>query len=85
MRSTIDLGHNLGLMVVAEGVESVAMLGRLADFGCDVAQGYGISVPMSGPDLIEWVGRVEPVWRQGAERGAAPTAWVANIATVTTR
>ena len=85
VRSTIDLGHNLGLMVVAEGVESVAMLGRLADFGCDVAQGYGISVPMSGPDLIEWVGRVEPVWRQGAERGAAPTAWVANIATVTTR
>ncbi|HZX55085.1 MAG TPA: EAL domain-containing protein, partial [Ilumatobacteraceae bacterium] len=85
VRSTIDLGHNLGLMVVAEGVESVPMLGRLADFGCDVAQGYGISPPMSGPDLIEWVRRVEPAWRQGAERGAAPTAWVASIATVTAR
>ncbi len=85
VRSTIDLGHNLGLMVVAEGVESVAMLGRLADFGCDVAQGYGIATPMAGADLIEWVNRVEPMWRRGAERGAAPTAWVANITSVTMR
>jgi EAL domain-containing protein (putative c-di-GMP-specific phosphodiesterase class I) len=82
VRSTIDLGHNLGLMVVAEGVESVAMLSRLADFGCDIAQGYGIASPMSGADLIEWVGLVEPVWREGAERGAPPTAWVGSIATV---
>jgi diguanylate cyclase (GGDEF)-like protein len=82
VRSTIDLGHNLGLMVVAEGVESVAMLSRLADFGCDVAQGYGIASPMSGADLIEWVGRVEPAWREGAERGAPPTAWVGSIAVV---
>ena len=85
VRSTIDLGHNLGLMVVAEGVESVPMLGRLADFGCDVAQGYAIATPMSGADLIEWVNRVEPMWRQGAERGAAPTAWVANVTSVTMR
>ena len=43
VRSTVDLGHNLGLQVVAEGVEDRAVLDRLRDFGCDVAQGYGIS------------------------------------------
>jgi EAL domain-containing protein (putative c-di-GMP-specific phosphodiesterase class I) len=82
VRSTIDLGHNLGLRVVAEGVETVPMLTRLGEFGCDVAQGYGISPPMSGGDLISWVARVESEWRKGVDRGDAPTAWVASIATV---
>jgi diguanylate cyclase (GGDEF)-like protein len=82
VRSTIDLGHNLGLRVVAEGVETVPVLTRLGEFGCDVAQGYGISAPMAGDDLIAWVARVESEWRKGADRGDAPTAWVANIATV---
>ena len=82
VRSTIDLGHNLGLRVVAEGVETVPTLNRLAEFGCDVAQGYGISPPMSGDDLIVWVRRVEQAWQRGADRGAPPTAWVADIASV---
>ena len=75
VRSTIDLGHNLGLSVVAEGVENVAMLERLARFGCDVAQGYGISTPMTADELIEWIGRVD-VARASLAEGSDPTAWV---------
>ena len=43
VRATVDLGRNLGLRVVAEGVEDLATFDRLADFGCDEAQGYYIS------------------------------------------
>ncbi|MFP5489545.1 MAG: putative bifunctional diguanylate cyclase/phosphodiesterase [Acidimicrobiia bacterium] len=55
VRSTIDLGHNLGLKVVAEGVESLAVLDKLRDFGCDVAQGYAIAQPMSADELVAFV------------------------------
>ncbi len=50
-RSVIDLGHNLGLHVVAEGVESAAALERLRELGCDSAQGYHLGMPMPLPDL----------------------------------
>jgi EAL domain-containing protein (putative c-di-GMP-specific phosphodiesterase class I) len=53
--STVELGHNLGLKVVAEGVEvaeALLMLGRL---GCDFAQGYVISKPMSADALVAYV------------------------------
>jgi diguanylate cyclase (GGDEF)-like protein len=55
VRSTIDLGHNLGLRVVAEGAESTLVLDRLTQFGCDVAQGYAIASPMSADSLVGWV------------------------------
>lgn len=55
--STIELGHNLGLKVVAEGVENDAILGRLAALGCDVAQGYLIGRPMPSAMLQEWGGQ----------------------------
>jgi diguanylate cyclase (GGDEF)-like protein len=55
VRSTIDLGHNLGLRVVAEGVETDAVAHRLHDLGCDVAQGYGISRPVSFGHLLRWL------------------------------
>lgn len=55
VRSTIDLGHNLGLEVVAEGVESEAVLDRLRSFGCDVAQGYCISRPLTSKRLLSWL------------------------------
>jgi len=45
VRATIDLGHALGLRVVAEGVEDEATLDLLSDLGCDLAQGYCISRP----------------------------------------
>lgn len=52
--STIELGHNLGLKVVAEGVESEAVWKRLAVLGCDIAQGYLISRPMPAQQFQEW-------------------------------
>jgi diguanylate cyclase (GGDEF)-like protein len=79
VRSTIELGHNLGLQVVAEGVESVAVLDRLAQVGCDVAQGYGIAAPMSVERLKEWVSLAEAMRLDLARRDAPPTAWVAAI------
>jgi EAL domain-containing protein (putative c-di-GMP-specific phosphodiesterase class I) len=45
-RAIINLAHDLGLRVVAEGVESAEALGMLVDFGCDAAQGYFISRPL---------------------------------------
>jgi diguanylate cyclase (GGDEF)-like protein len=55
VRSTIDLGHNLGLVVVAEGVENNEVLERLETFGCDIAQGYCISRPLAPPHLLSWL------------------------------
>jgi diguanylate cyclase (GGDEF)-like protein len=55
VRSTIDLGHNLGLVVVAEGVENNEVLERLRVFGCDVAQGYCISRPLDPAQFNSWL------------------------------
>jgi EAL domain-containing protein (putative c-di-GMP-specific phosphodiesterase class I) len=55
VRSTIDLGRNLGLEVVAEGVETEAVWDQLVMLGCDVAQGYYLSKPMPAADLTEWM------------------------------
>jgi len=55
VRSTIDLGHNLGLQVVAEGIESSPVLERLAALGCDIGQGYGISRPLPADLFERWL------------------------------
>ena len=54
VRSTIDLAHNLGLSVVAEGVESAAILAQLQALGCDEAQGYFISKPLPAEAFNAW-------------------------------
>ncbi|MGA7987042.1 MAG: bifunctional diguanylate cyclase/phosphodiesterase [Candidatus Dormiibacterota bacterium] len=51
VRATIALGHKLNMRVVAEGIEDVDALNLLAAIGCDLAQGYFISQPMSAEDL----------------------------------
>jgi EAL domain-containing protein (putative c-di-GMP-specific phosphodiesterase class I) len=56
VRSTIDLGRNLGLRVVAEGVETQEAWQQLEDLGCDVAQGYFLSRPVPADQLEEWLG-----------------------------
>lgn len=58
VRSTIELGHNLGLRVVAEGVESQEALESLRLMGCDLAQGYFVSKPMSAEELVSWRSRM---------------------------
>jgi diguanylate cyclase (GGDEF)-like protein len=56
VRSTINLGHDLGLKVVAEGVEDEATLARLAALGCDLAQGYHFAKPLPAPDFEAFIG-----------------------------
>ena len=54
IRSTIELGHNMGLKVIAEGVEDAEALQILRELGCDMAQGYYISPPLPIVELQEW-------------------------------
>jgi diguanylate cyclase (GGDEF)-like protein len=55
VRSTVELGHNLGLLVVAEGVEDGETLKRLAEMECDVAQGYHVARPMPALAFEHWI------------------------------
>jgi diguanylate cyclase (GGDEF)-like protein len=55
VRSTIDLAHNLGLTIVAEGVERQEEFDLLQDMGCDVVQGYLMSRPLSADDFNEYM------------------------------
>jgi len=55
VQSTIELAHNLGLCVVAEGVENEATLQRLAELQCNRAQGYYMSRPLPATQFEEWL------------------------------
>lgn len=55
VKSTIRLGHDLGLQIVAEGVENQGSLEILIQVGCDVAQGFLFAKPLKSDDLIAWV------------------------------
>jgi EAL domain-containing protein (putative c-di-GMP-specific phosphodiesterase class I) len=69
VRSTIDLGRNLGLDVVAEGVESEEIWNELSSLGCHVAQGYYLSRPVPPDELSAWVvRRAADSWKGGAEQ-----------------
>lgn len=54
VRSTIDLAHNLGLEVVAEGTESKEIQDQLVALGCDMAQGSYVGPPMASERFLEW-------------------------------
>jgi EAL domain-containing protein (putative c-di-GMP-specific phosphodiesterase class I)/ActR/RegA family two-component response regulator len=53
-RSIVNLGSSLGLRVTAEGIEDAETLNYLGRLGCDLAQGYYISKPMSGDAALDW-------------------------------
>jgi diguanylate cyclase (GGDEF)-like protein len=55
VRSAVDLGHNLGMTVVAEGVQDATARGDLADMGCDLVQGYEICRPIPARELELWM------------------------------
>ncbi len=55
VRSVVDLGHNLGLQIVAEGVEDLETWEQLTELGCDDAQGYFLAKPMAPSDLVAWL------------------------------
>jgi EAL domain-containing protein (putative c-di-GMP-specific phosphodiesterase class I) len=69
----IRLGHELGMRVVAEGVESRRTIDRLRDLGCDLVQGYAISRPVPDPELRTWLldraERAQRVTRSGHATG----------------
>ncbi len=68
VRSTIDLAHNLGLAVVAEGVEDEATFDRLRALGCDRVQGYLLSRPRVAAEVANWVGNSP--WARTIREGA---------------
>jgi len=55
VNATINLAHNLGFKVTAEGVESAEIMAKLKSYGCDVAQGYYLSQPISVSQLNQWM------------------------------
>ena len=55
VKATINLAHNLGLQVTAEGVESKEIMDRLKEYGCDIAQGYYFNNPLSATDFDQWM------------------------------
>jgi len=67
VRSTIELAHNLGLQVIAEGVEDRQIWEELARLGCDFAQGYYLSRPLPAEKLAPKLG-MAPVGEGHAER-----------------
>jgi EAL domain-containing protein (putative c-di-GMP-specific phosphodiesterase class I) len=61
VRATIELAHNMGLEVCAEGVEDEKTLRYLSDAGCEQAQGYYLSKPVPSDYLIDWLQKYKPV------------------------
>jgi diguanylate cyclase (GGDEF)-like protein len=66
VQSTVQLAHSLGMYIVAEGVEDAGIFERLRDFGCDLAQGYGIARPQSAELTTAWL-----LEREIAQKAAA--------------
>ena len=55
VHTTLTMGHNLSLDVVAEGIEDAGTMEKLRQMGCDLAQGYHIARPMPGADFLIWL------------------------------
>lgn len=70
VRSIVELGHNLGFRVVAEGVETVEVLGALGETDCDLAQGFLIARPMTLAKLIAWSSDHEAASDHGSDSDA---------------
>jgi diguanylate cyclase (GGDEF)-like protein len=82
VRSTIDLAHNLGLRVVAEGVETGSVWDELARLGCDAAQGFHLSRAVPPDELLQWIAEHKARAARG-ELGAADARSPAPAAAAT--
>jgi diguanylate cyclase (GGDEF)-like protein/PAS domain S-box-containing protein len=78
VRSTIDLAHNLGLTVVAEGVEDETAMSILIGYGCDRAQGYLFTRPCCAEDFLAWLTASPYVTRTSAGDGTDPADGLAG-------
>jgi diguanylate cyclase (GGDEF)-like protein len=83
-RATVDLGRNLGLRVVAEGVEDAETLARLVEMGCEQAQGYHVCVPLPAEELTGWLeaGSAGVRARRGHPQGRRPHQSVERLRAV---
>jgi diguanylate cyclase len=73
VRSTVDLAHSLNLRVVAEGVEDEATWDRLAELGCDAAQGWLVAKALPGDEATAWLVGQYPAGQLGPVRPRART------------
>ena len=62
VRTIVELAHGLGLIATAEGVETVDQLRAVHELGCDVVQGYLVSRPLEGDQLIPWKAEFKKRW-----------------------
>jgi EAL domain-containing protein (putative c-di-GMP-specific phosphodiesterase class I) len=69
VKATIELGHALGLVVVAEGIEEQEQLDAARALGCDQAQGYFIARPMSAAEMPPWLATRSPAQHERDEIG----------------
>jgi EAL domain-containing protein (putative c-di-GMP-specific phosphodiesterase class I) len=75
VRAVIDLGHNLGMHVVAEGVEDRCICTLLTQLDCDIAQGYYISPPLPAATFTAWLADQSPRFLvRGASSGDVKSA-----------
>jgi len=81
VRSTIDLAHNLGLSVVAEGIENAGVYAQLAALDCDEGQGYHMSRPLPVAEFCAWARR----WNDQRDRVAAAAATACGSAALSLR
>lgn len=68
VKATINLGHNLGLVVTAEGVESKEAMDRLMEFGCDIAQGFFLGQPITVENFNQWI--IDSHWKIADQKPA---------------
>jgi EAL domain-containing protein (putative c-di-GMP-specific phosphodiesterase class I) len=71
VRSIIQLGHTLGLRVVAEGIEHDAEYARVLALGADIAQGFLIARPMPADALVEWLSAHRSAGSHAGSRAAS--------------
>ena len=74
VRATIDLAHNLGMKVVAEGVENKETADRLAELGCDILQGFYFSKPLAPRQFLNWISDHTPREKQTTEERTESSA-----------
>ena len=76
VQSTIEMAHNLGLTVVAEGVENLSIWKALRLMGCDLVQGFHFAAPLPASAFIEW----ETRWNRRQEAISANSSSQTGVA-----